>query len=532
MLALLPSLFLIFIAAVVVILHRSQRAIGYPWISAVAGSLLVWVALIIMRFQPPITFIKRAWQPSTDSDALIAFQLDAYSWPYAFGLATVLVAYLLTSSARLQKGSTPNDWAGSIALVATGIIATLSTTPLALAAVWTVIDFIELAYFLANLRQDRDIRNLVASFSLRLTGTVFLLWALIVTRAEGEVLAFGAVIPQAGLFLLIAAGLRLGVIPLYLPHVQDSPTRRDVGTIIRITISATGLAYLGRFPSIIVNPGWSVFLLVFTTLAVLYGSIMWLVARDEIAGRPFWMIALASLAISSTIRGNAPASITWGVLLILCGSVLFLSTERTRVFRWINLLSVISLLGLPFTPAAAGWLGLIIPPFNVLDIIIVLAYAVLLVGTVKHALRLEIPLEGLEPWVQAVYPLGLLVLVIAQWLIAALNIIPLTVGYWYAAIVTFVLAVVIIILFIRRKLITLAVEGQPVEKTTQPGWFVAALEGFSRLEWLYAILGWFYRRLRSIVLFLTRNLEGDGGLFWVILLLALLATLFRARGAG
>ncbi|NPV57821.1 MAG: hypothetical protein HPY76_14290, partial [Anaerolineae bacterium] len=504
--------------------------VGYAWVAAVIGSLLVWFSLIVARFQPPFSYIQPAWQPADNTEILIAFQLDSFSWAYVFALASILVAYLLTSSARLHKGVTPDAWAGSIALVAAGIIACLSATPLALAATWTMIDLIELAIFLANLREDRDIRNLVASFSFRLMGTVFLLWALIVTRGAGEILVFGAVIPQAGIYLLIAAGLRLGVIPLYLPHGQDSPARSEFGTIIRMTVSASGLAYLGRFPSIVVSPGWSVFILVFTTLALLYGSIMWLTARDEIAGRPFWMIALASMAISSVVRGNAQSSITWGVLLLLCGSTLFFATERTRMFRWINLLSVASLLGLPFTPAAAGWLGLIVLPFNLMDIVVILAYTILLVGTIRHALRLEVSPEGLEPWVQAVYPIGLIFLIISQWLVAVFGVIPLTIGVWYAAAAANLLALVAVIMLSRRNLLLASQDGQSEDLPALPGRVGVTITEFVRLEWLYAFLARLYRLLRAIVNFITRILEGDGGLLWVILMLALVATFLRGRG--
>ncbi|NPV56650.1 MAG: hypothetical protein HPY76_08275, partial [Anaerolineae bacterium] len=80
MMALLPSLFLLFIAAVVVILHRSQRTVGYAWVAAVIGSLLVWFSLIVARFQPPFSYIQPAWQPADNTEILIAFQLDSFSW--------------------------------------------------------------------------------------------------------------------------------------------------------------------------------------------------------------------------------------------------------------------------------------------------------------------------------------------------------------------------------------------------------------------------------------------------------------------
>jgi len=57
------------------------------------------------------------------------------------------------------------------------------------------------------------------------------------------------------------------------------------------------------------------------------------------------------------------------------------------------------------------WVGLLTPPFNFLDIIFILAVALLIVGYVRHALRPEDALQALDRWIQIVYPFGLFLVV-------------------------------------------------------------------------------------------------------------------------
>ncbi len=40
--------------------------------------------------------------------------------------------------------------------------------------------------------------------------------------------------PQAGLLLIVAAGLRLGVLPVHLPYNSESSLRRGLGTMLRL----------------------------------------------------------------------------------------------------------------------------------------------------------------------------------------------------------------------------------------------------------------------------------------------------------
>jgi len=60
---------------------------------------------------------------------------------------------------------------------------------------------------------------------------------------------------------------------------------------------------------------------------------MWLRAPDELTGRPFWIIGLASLAMASALHGNPAGATAWGVALILAGGMVFLASAQQI---WLN----------------------------------------------------------------------------------------------------------------------------------------------------------------------------------------------------
>jgi hypothetical protein len=53
------------------------------------------------------------------------------------------------------------------------------------------------------------------------------------------------------------------------------------------------------------------------------------------------------------------------------------------------------------------------------------------------------------------------------------------------------------------------------------------LAAFFRLEWAYQLLGMIFQLLQRIVQMITTILEGEGGVLWVLLLLALLVSLIQ-----
>ncbi len=246
---------------------------------------------------------------------------------------------------------------------------------------------------------------------------------------------------------------------------------------------------------------------------------MWLRASDEILGRPFWVLGMASLSIAASLRGNPTGSIGWGVMLILGGGLLFLFSARQRSILWLPLLGLWGLSALPFSPTASAWQTgnqnswLFVIPF-------LPAQALLMAGFIRHALHPgETSLESQERWVKVLYPTGLsllagIAILLGLWGWDGAR----SLGLWWAAIIVNVLAGGFTALAL-----TVLVRLVPAGGSTQ--W-----TRIFRLERLYKTLTAIYDFFRRIADMITSSLEGEGGLLWSLLLLALILSVLSTQG--
>jgi hypothetical protein len=315
--------------------------------------------------------------------------------------------------------------------------------------------------------------------------------------------------------------------------MREPIMRRGVSTSLRMAAAASSLVVLGRLPATAVPVDWFPWLLLFAGLAGIYGSVMWLISPDEIQGRPYWMIALAGLAVVSVVRSYSEASLAWGAVMILSGAGLFLYSARERRLLFLPFLGTLALSGLPFTPGGAGWLGLSVLPINFPDFAFLLVHSIVLVGYVRHTLRPEETLSTMERWIKGVYPFGLLLLIVTLWLTAFLGW-PGSYGLerWWASLPSVMLSFGS---WLGLRWLLPWWNNHP----GQTAWVLAVgrpvvrvLNGLLRLDWLYRLGGWLYRLTQRFIQAVTVILEGEGGVLWVLVLLALLVSLLQNSVAG
>jgi hypothetical protein len=528
MLVLLPVVILIFSAAVVLILQRVRPGFGYTWLIASGSSLVSWALILFFHWRTPHIFSLFGWQPVQPLGSSLSFQVDSISWPFAFSMASLLLAVILTSSARLQSGSNPYSWAASMVISGAGILSILAANPLTRILTWTTIDLIELVVRLGTNADIKLSQQSTIAFSIRVSGTLVLVWAIILSSAQGQILSFENVLPGVGIFLLLAGGLRLGVVPLHLPYTQEIRTRRGVGSILRLASPASSLVLLARMPATAVAGNLVPYLLLFAAMAALYGAAMWFWAENELRGRPYWVIALAGIAFSCAIRGESHAVITWGVVMILAGGLIFLFSARNKLMMTIPLIGCLTISGLPFTPAVSGWNGIFYGSFNILSVGFLAAYVFLLLGYLRFSLQGGESIVDMERWIQVIYPFGLVLSVLALWTIGIIGWKgSFTIGLWWAGLISTALTAAGLFWILRgsqSRFGKIAEQKWLVILARRLGRFLADLV---RLGWLYSVLKVLYRLIQQMVMALTTIFEGDGGILWAILLLTLLISMIQ-----
>lgn len=514
MLILISCLLLFVTALALVILRVTQPNVRYAWLVAAGGAMLAMVNVFVWLAQMPFDFVLPAWQPVSLFPSPILFRADGISWALSISIAALTVAFLLTAvTGSIFTNSLA--WTGALALGGMGILAVTANNPLTLLLVWASLDITELVTQLSSVQGRANNERVVISFSTRALGIGFLLWASIVSMSDGTIMDFQSMSANSSIYLVIASGLRLGVLPLHLPYSADSTLRRGFGTVLRLIGAIASLSILGRIQTSAM--GFTPFLMIFASVAALYGGWMWLRAPDELNGRPYWVIGMASLSILAALSGNPAGAVAWGCALILVGGALFLSSVQTM---WLNralLVGAWSLSSLPFSLTASGWLGslgLFIP-------FAIIAQALLLTGFIRHALRPagRESLDAQPGWTRAVYPAGLILLIAMQVILGFIGWDgALQIGAWIPALLASILTVGLFFAS-RRFRIFNPVRAHWVSNTE------AGING------IYQGLWWLYRTLARVAQGITLALEGEGGIMWTILFLVLFVSLI-VQGAS
>lgn len=506
---------LLFLAALaLVILNWVRPAVRYSWLIAVGGTLVSWGSVLAWQFRLPFTFQLPRWEPAILFFESLSFTVDTLTWPFAFSVATLILAVILTATAR-ENFPAPIPWAATLILGGLGLLAVLADNPLTLLMVWSAIDLTELITQLRSVDGPGPSEKVVTAFATRLAGTGMLLWANMVSISTSAPMDFQDAPQQAGLYLLLAAGLRLGVLPVHLPYAAESAIRRGFGSALRLVSAASSLILLARIPTASVISVFTPFLLSLAALAAVYGGWMWLRAPDELTARPFWLIGLASLAMASALRGNPVGAAAWGCALLLSGGALFLSSVHHIWLSRALWIGIWGITALPLSITATGWKSAASSFWPVWPFLL-FAQALLLAGYLRHAMRpsLRANFETLDRATQYVYPLGISILLAAIFLLGVWGWQgALQVGAWFPALVGVLFGGIAVWLAPRLRMLT----------PLRAHWVRPAANSW--MDWFFRGLWGLYRLTGRLSNSFSAILEGDGGFMWTLLFMILFISL-------
>lgn len=481
---------------------------------AASGALVSWFSVLFWRLNLPLRFQLPPWEPASLFLASVSFTADTLTWPLAISVSTLCLAVILTSTAR-KNFPAPLPWAATLILSGLGLLAVLADNPLTLLMAWAAIDLTELFTQLRTVDGPQASEKVVTAFAARLAGIGVLLWANMVSISGGSPLNFSDAPQQAGLYMLVASGLRLGVFPLHLPYASESAIRRGFGSALRLISAASSVVLLARIPAASVASVFSPLLVSLAALAAIYGGWMWLREPDELTARPFWLMGLASLVMASALRGNSVGAMAWSCALVLSGGALFLSSAYSAWLSRALWIGIWGLSALPFSVTATGWESQISSFWPVWPFLL-FAQALLIAGYLRHAMRptLRDSFESLDRAAQYVYPLGItillaIVLLLGLWGWEG----ALQVGVWPLAFIGVLLGAVVSWLAPRLRLLT-PFRAHWVRPTTS-----------SWMDWLFRSLWAVYRLLGRLSNSLSSMLEGEGGFMWTLLFMVLFISL-------
>jgi hypothetical protein len=521
MFILITVISLIVTALVLLILRLITPTFRYSWLVATGGAFLGWISVLVWQIQMPIALQFPAWQPALLFSQSPTFVGDEIAWTFAISLTTLCLAIILTAVVRSNFPSAIN-WTGTLVLTALGVLAVVADNPLTLVLIWAAIDLSELIAQMRVTESPKLSERAVVAFASRAAGILVLLWADMVTVSNGQTLDFRQVPTQAGLYLVLASGLRIGVLPLHLPYPGESTLRRGFGTGLRMISIASSLILLARIPPGSLISPLTPYFLILASLAAVYGGWMWLRAPDDLNGRPFWLIGMSSLAVAAALRANPIGAAAWGCAIVLSGSALFLSSEQNKWLTRALLIGAWGISALPFSLTATGWnsgvpgplLGWLAWP------ILISAHAMLIAGFIRHSQRTTTRLinEDQPIWAKNVYPIGISLLLLMTIVLGLFGWSgTLQLGNWFAGALVSLLTFSLLWLTPRLRILN-PVRAHWVQPANA-SWF----------DWGYRALWNVYHQLGRVSNVVSNMLEGESGIMWTLLFLALFISFFTQR---
>ncbi|MGD2026245.1 MAG: hypothetical protein PVI99_00395 [Anaerolineales bacterium] len=517
MLTLLPVFALLGAAFLITMLGIFRPRFVYHWLLAVFGALLAWGGVWYLHIRLPLSLGMLDSSFGNLPLPVISFHVDEITWTLALAVSTLTLAVLLTDVGRAAETSWV-IWAGDLGLGALGVAAVLSGDPGTLLLAWMMIDTIELGILLRQVRREDIRRRVLIFFTTNVLGSMMVIGAIAAAGAASGILDFNQIPSEAQIYLILAVGLRMGVFPLQAAFLQDVRHQRGQGTLVRLISPAASLSLLVHTAAVQTPANWRGVLLFFSVLAASYGAVAWARAQDEVQGRTFWIIATAGFAFTGAIQSQQSAAHAWALAIIYPGAYLFLSSIRTRQMLALSIFSLLTLSALPYTPISAGLS--MYQPFHVLLVPLVGAQAVLLVGFLRHMMQRTPPLTGVEPWIQVVYLVGLVVLPFTHIasVFMGLNVpsgenLPL----W---------PLLLMLAFLILGTVSY-LNGVKI-----PDAVYLQLDKFFSLRWTYTLVDWGFKLVRRVVDGISFLLEGEGGVLWTLVILAILISLLGQFTAG
>lgn len=532
MLNFLPVLLILLAIISLAFLRRSRMPIGTIWLMMAVITLLIWAVFLILRTHLPQTLVISTWFPLAVNSDLLSLGITENTWLLFFAFASLLAGTIFASSAHLTDASVFTNWNEVLFLTAIGMMSLLADSPLAFLIMWAMIDVVEIVIFtIVNRDQKIGVRTYAIFFG-RALGIILVILAmalsyqydtpLVLSEANGSILTL----------LIAGAGLRLGVLPVHLPYTRDLKHRRSMGTVLRMLTPLSVFSFLSKLaiPQVITGVNLLIFLL--AVLSSLIGAINWFSAKNELEGRPYWLLSFSGFALISFFRGQHLGVLVWGVLMVTIGGWIFLSESHSRKMDFLLPFVLLTISGIPFTPSAVGFTGIAGGPLQVLNPFLWGSLAFLMAGVVKFSLSggdLQVPYEN---WMKLFYSIGMGVLAISPWAVLLFtkgwNQIQFLPG---AVSALLVFAVIILINYswaVKSRLQSSSVNN--FYKQLVP--FGQKINQVFQFDWIYQIIAFFLRVQSKIVSGFTQVFEGEGGILWALVFLALLVSLLVNGGAG
>ena len=410
-------------AAFVLLINRDRSNIGAAWFVSILAALFVWGWTLSLYWRSGMArgeiitsgndFLFRIFQSGAErysagnliSTAERVFVLDRISYPYLLSAATLLLVLLLTAPSYMDPEAAPRLWFFYLILEAVGYLAVSANGVLPVVYCWVIFDALDLLSQYVQSRPNGISRRFLTAIGIRFLGTMLAVLSVCYSAADLSEGISVYISPKGGVILLLACALRMGILPLSQPYGEMDTSRVGLGTMLRLMSILTVMPVLSRIPMTALSLQTVHLLSLIGAFASIVGGLGWLLSSNATSGNTYMALAICGMAFACAVSGEQQSLTAWGVSIALTCAPLALYQVHNFLMNVLAGLLIAAFSGLPYTPNAIGWNGLVRAPYSVKDLLFIIVMTLLIGGAYIHVLRAAgRKMTELEPWMRSIYP--------------------------------------------------------------------------------------------------------------------------------
>lgn len=478
------------------------------WFMGTTG--LAWILLLLFSFTNPEDRLNFGWNSEFQLLSEPGLLLDWIS----ISLALALTAIALFTALSQRFSPQQSVWIYSLGGVC--FLGVISDNVYTFLVFWTLIEIIWITYFALNQGEKVSDNRLILPIVVRLAGPLLLIYATLIGLEEGVNSSFSGLSSTAGPILAAAGICGFGTwIPAQERFVNEE-LKGDLGKLLGVIPSAISIMLITRSAAImdpsVIQPGLITGL---AGLSIVLGLIGY-GAYKLPWSRKLWSLGVLGLILGSALTASPAASLSWGLVLILSGSLVFLSFENKNQLTAALVMVSIGMIPIPFLPA---WNGAELFGSGVSGVLFAIAAGVLFGGILLKIIQKVKEDDNTPIQVPLLYVMSPAVIILTQLVIALEHeLLDFSGGVLSKPISLWIPLLLIILFFIFGERIPQLNTWRGDEK------FINTLNIISGI-------GSGAARLAGRTVFLIISLfEGEGGLIWALILGFLLLTLITLSG--
>jgi hypothetical protein len=523
---LVAAIFLILLLSTVAAYIMRKRHINLPrvWILMAAVSILLWLIIVIIPHDGTVAFTIKDWFSSDVSRISLTFAINPTNWAIVFTLLSVHIAFLFVSGSKQELNRDFIFWVLEAGQIILAYIAVTAADLWTVIIAWTAMDFGSLV-FLLFMHKEPTNSQVITPLFFKLLGSLLLIYATAISSGGNNQILLLTNIPAASSGLFFAAAiLHCGVLPFRFPRKEKTEIGTVTGLFFYLIPFISSLFLVVYLPYEEIPFLSYILLSIFSIAGMYYFGLLWTQSRDEGNGIYYLTLAFTAFTIFRFITGTHQDLVPWLVLTLLGGCWMMLFSHRGSSTRFLPVSLLISMMGIPFTLTSYGSSLFFADGFKFSIIFVLMFQIIYLLGFYSFLTSKKEQFDELDSSSQLNYLIAILFSVLAILLISYRSSGSLLneISNWWACLPA-ILALAGYYLWKRRK-----TDKSPAEtiKTDQPR-IDGRIAKILSFNWLITTATFIAERLRPIANGFSNLMEGEGGILWSIVFMALLVTLLR-----